>query len=153
MGINLNPFTWWNGATISTMLHTSMKGEHVGTDAQGNAYYRSRRKDSAGRERRWVIYDGANDASRVVAPDRLLRDFDAVLLAGGSETPRDLPIPGRNLSGVHFALEYLIPQNKEVGGGSKNPIDARGKHVVVIGGGDTGADCIGEMALVLAMLW
>ena len=60
-------FTWWNGATISTMLHTSMKGEHVGTDAQGNAYYRSRRKDSAGRERRWVIYDGANDASRVPA--------------------------------------------------------------------------------------
>ena len=85
----------------------------------------------------------ANDASRVVAPDRLLRDFDAVLLAGGSETPRDLPIPGRNLSGVHFALEYLIPQNKEVGGGSKNPIDARGKHVVVIGGGDTGSDCVG----------
>ncbi len=60
-------FTWWNGATISTMLHTSMKGEHVGTDAQGNAYYRSRRKDAAGRERRWVIYDGANDASRVPA--------------------------------------------------------------------------------------
>ena len=85
----------------------------------------------------------ANDASRVIAPDRLLRDFDAVLLAGGSETPRDLPIPGRNLSGVHFALEYLIPQNKEVGGGSKNPIDARGKHVVVIGGGDTGSDCVG----------
>ena len=85
----------------------------------------------------------ANDASRVVTPDRLLRDFDAVLLAGGSETPRDLPIPGRNLSGVHFALEYLIPQNKEVGGGSKNPIDARGKHVVVIGGGDTGSDCVG----------
>jgi glutamate synthase (NADPH/NADH) small chain len=85
----------------------------------------------------------ASDACRVTAPERLIREFDAVLLAGGSETPRDLPIPGRELAGVHFALEYLIPQNKEVGGGAKNPIDARGKHVVVIGGGDTGSDCVG----------
>jgi glutamate synthase (NADPH) small chain len=84
-----------------------------------------------------------NDATRVIAPAKLLKGFDAVVLAGGSETPRDLPIPGRNLQGVHFALEFLIPQNKEVGGGKKNPISVSGKHVVVIGGGDTGSDCVG----------
>ncbi|MFN6961950.1 MAG: glutamate synthase subunit beta, partial [Rhodocyclaceae bacterium] len=73
----------------------------------------------------------------------LLDEFDAVILAGGAETPRDLPIPGRDLDGVHFALEFLIPQNKEVAGGRKNPISAKGKRVVVIGGGDTGSDCVG----------
>lgn len=85
----------------------------------------------------------ANDAKKVVAPAKLMKDFDAVILAGGSETPRDLPVPGRELEGVHYALEFLIPQNKEVGGGKKNPINAKGKHVVVIGGGDTGSDCVG----------
>jgi glutamate synthase (NADPH) small chain len=85
----------------------------------------------------------ANDAAKVIAPAKLMQDFDAVILAGGSETPRDLPIPGRDLDGVHYALEFLIPQNKEVGGGRKNPISAAGKHVVVIGGGDTGSDCVG----------
>jgi len=85
----------------------------------------------------------ANGASRAIAPAQLLADFDAVVLAGGAETPRDLPVPGRDLAGVHFALEFLIPQNKEVAGGRKNPISARGKHVVVIGGGDTGSDCVG----------
>jgi glutamate synthase (NADPH/NADH) small chain len=85
----------------------------------------------------------ANDAAKVVAPEKLMKDFDAVILAGGSETPRDLLIPGRDLDGVHYALEFLIPQNKEVGGGRKNPISAAGKHVVVIGGGDTGSDCVG----------
>lgn len=59
-------FTWWDGATIGTMLWSARNGEHVGTDAQGNKYYRSRRK-AGQRERRWVIYDGANDASRVPA--------------------------------------------------------------------------------------
>ncbi|WAT17488.1 NADH:ubiquinone oxidoreductase subunit NDUFA12 [Aurantiacibacter sp. MUD11] len=58
-------FTWWDGATIGTMLWTSRKGEHVGTDAQGNKYYRSKQKHGDGRERRWVIYNGPNDASRV----------------------------------------------------------------------------------------
>ncbi len=57
-------FTWWNGATIGTSLFTARKGEHVGTDAQGNAYYRYKASDAV-RERRWVIYEGANDASRV----------------------------------------------------------------------------------------
>ncbi|TMM46141.1 NADH:ubiquinone oxidoreductase subunit NDUFA12 [Qipengyuania marisflavi] len=60
-------FTWWNGATIGTMLDTARHGDHVGTDAQGNRYYISNKKTGAGRQRRWVIYEGANDASRVPA--------------------------------------------------------------------------------------
>ena len=84
-----------------------------------------------------------NDATEVISADQLKRDFDAVILAVGSEVPRDLPVPGRELSGVHFAMEFLVPQNKEVGGGAANPISAKGKHVVVIGGGDTGSDCVG----------
>ena len=84
-----------------------------------------------------------NDAVTVVTPAELDAQFDAVILAGGSETPRDLPVPGRELAGVHFALEFLIPQNKEVAGDAKNVINAAGKHVVVIGGGDTGSDCVG----------
>lgn len=85
----------------------------------------------------------ANDATTVVTPAQLDAEFDAVILAGGSETPRDLPVPGRELSGIHFALEFLIPQNKEVAGDGTNPINVKGKHVVVIGGGDTGSDCVG----------
>jgi glutamate synthase (NADPH/NADH) small chain len=85
----------------------------------------------------------ANDAKKTVTPEELAKKFDAVILAGGSEQPRDLPTPGRELKGVHFALEFLIPQNKEVAGDGKNPINVKGKHVVVIGGGDTGSDCVG----------
>ncbi len=84
-----------------------------------------------------------NDATKVVSPDALMKKFDAVILSGGSEQPRDLPMPGRDLKGVHYALEFLIPQNKEVAGDGKNPIKAKGKHVLVIGGGDTGSDCVG----------
>jgi glutamate synthase (NADPH/NADH) small chain len=84
-----------------------------------------------------------NDATETVSAHSLVHDFDAVVLAGGAETPRDLPVPGRELDGVHFALEFLVPQNKEVAGGPRNPISAKGKHVVVIGGGDTGSDCVG----------
>jgi len=70
--------------------------------------------------------------------------YDAVVLATGSTVPRDLPIPGRHLDGVHFAMEYLVESNKAVAGDSvPNQITAQGKHVIVIGGGDTGADCIG----------
>ena len=84
-----------------------------------------------------------NDAKKVISPAALKKDFDAVILAGGAEQPRDLPVPGRDLEGVHYALEFLIPQNKEVAGDAKNPINVAGKHVVVIGGGDTGSDCVG----------
>ncbi|MBK6905702.1 MAG: glutamate synthase subunit beta [Rhodocyclaceae bacterium] len=84
-----------------------------------------------------------NDAKWVVTTEQLRKDFDAVILSGGSETPRDLPVPGRDLPGVHYALEFLVPQNKEVAGDSKNPINVKGKHVLVIGGGDTGSDCVG----------
>jgi glutamate synthase (NADPH) small chain len=75
---------------------------------------------------------------------QLLSEFDAVALTGGSEHPRDLPVPGRELSGVHFAMEFLPQQNQRVAGDEvRQPILATGKHVVVIGGGDTGSDCIG----------
>jgi glutamate synthase (NADPH/NADH) small chain len=138
-----------------------------------------------------------NDAKKTISPDDLLKKFDAVILSGGAEAARDLPVPGRELQGVHYALEFLIPQNKEVAamtrrseasgagmaashplpqsagstitsdlasvvgspsrlassstsnvsrdvaGDSRNPIRATGKHVVVIGGGDTGSDCVG----------
>lgn len=76
----------------------------------------------------------------------LERNHDAVLLAGGSEVPRDLPVPGRELDGVHFAMDFLRQQNQRIGRedlGDVIPILAGGKHVVVIGGGDTGSDCIG----------
>ncbi|MEQ1533294.1 MAG: glutamate synthase subunit beta [Sideroxydans sp.] len=85
----------------------------------------------------------ANDAKKTISPETLQKDFDAVVIAGGSEQPRDLPVPGRELKGAYFALEFLIPQNKEVAGDAKNPINVAGKHVLVIGGGDTGSDCVG----------
>ena len=85
----------------------------------------------------------ANDSTEFIAADEIRAQFDAVILAAGSEVPRDLPIPGRELKGVHAALELLIPQNKQLSGGKANPINARGKQVIVIGGGDTGSDCVG----------
>jgi glutamate synthase (NADPH/NADH) small chain len=78
--------------------------------------------------------------------DKLLKDYDAVALTGGAEKARDLPIPGRDLKGIHFAMEFLPQQNQRVSGEASNsvePILATGKKVVVIGGGDTGSDCIG----------
>jgi len=85
-----------------------------------------------------------NDATSMLAPERLLADFDAVVLSGGAEVPRDLPIPGRDLDGVHYAMEFLPLQNKRVAGDrGVAELRAHGKHVVVIGGGDTGSDCIG----------
>jgi len=84
-----------------------------------------------------------NVGENVNAAD-LERDFDAVILAGGAELPRDLPVPGRELDGVHFAMDFLTPNNKMVAGDTvPNQIKATGKHVVVIGGGDTGSDCVG----------
>jgi glutamate synthase (NADPH/NADH) small chain len=96
------------------------------------------------------VYVGhATDASGIgqhetITPAQLDRDFDAVVIAGGAETPRDLPIPGRELAGVHFAMEFLPQQNRINAGGTLDAqILATGKHVVVIGGGDTGSDCVG----------
>jgi glutamate synthase (NADPH/NADH) small chain len=76
----------------------------------------------------------------------LRRDFHAILLAGGAEQPRDLPVPGRDLKGIHFAMDFLPQQNRRNEGASipePEAILATGKHVVIIGGGDTGADCLG----------
>ncbi len=81
-----------------------------------------------------------------LAAKALVDSHDAVILAGGAEKPRDLPIPGRNLAGIHFAMDFLPQQNRRVSrenAGQEEPILASGKHVVVIGGGDTGSDCIG----------
>jgi glutamate synthase (NADPH/NADH) small chain len=78
----------------------------------------------------------------------LRRDFDAIVLCGGATAPRDLPIPGRDLDGIHFAMEYLTQQNRLCEGeavGEADRISASGKHVVIIGGGDTGADCLGTV--------
>ena len=85
-----------------------------------------------------------NKQSKPVNPKKLLAEFDAVVLTGGAELPRDLPVPGRELDGVHFAMDFLPLQNRRVAG-DKNVEDlwASGKHVVVIGGGDTGSDCVG----------
>ena len=77
---------------------------------------------------------------------KLVEDFDAVILAGGSEKPRDLTVPGRDLDGVHYAMEFLPQQNKRVAGDTipaATSLTATDKHVIVIGGGDTGSDCIG----------
>ncbi len=85
-----------------------------------------------------------NLAGERIGAARLLADFDAVVLAAGAEKPRDLPVPGRELDGVHFAMEFLPQQNRVVAGDiGEVGISARGRHVVVIGGGDTGSDCVG----------
>ncbi|OFW36120.1 MAG: glutamate synthase [Acidobacteria bacterium RIFCSPLOWO2_12_FULL_67_14] len=93
-----------------------------------------------------VIFRAGVDIGRDVPVDRLRADFDAVLLAAGAGQPRDLPVPGRELDGIHFAMEYLTLQNRRCEGDTiadERFISAQGKHVIVIGGGDTGADCLG----------
>ena len=85
-----------------------------------------------------------NDAKETITPEQLKAEFDAVLLTGGAETSRDLPVPGRELDGVHYAMEFLPQQNKvNAGDKLKGQLRAAGKHVIVIGGGDTGSDCVG----------
>src|SRR5690606_35534122 len=84
-----------------------------------------------------------------VTVQRLLDDYQVLVLAGGAEQPRDLTVPGRELDGVHFAMDFLTQQNRRVAGDDESKaapegtISAAGKHVIVIGGGDTGSDCIG----------
>jgi glutamate synthase (NADPH/NADH) small chain len=79
-----------------------------------------------------------------VPVEALRKEFDAILLTGGAEAPRDLKVPGRELKGIHFAMDFLPQQNKRVAGDDvPGQIFATGKHVVIIGGGDTGADCLG----------
>ena len=86
----------------------------------------------------------ANYSKETISPKQLMADFDAVVIAGGAEQPRDLPVPGRELKGIHFAMEFLPLQNKvNAGDKVKDQIMATNKHVVVIGGGDTGSDCVG----------
>ena len=97
------------------------------------------------REEGVVFQTGVHVGADLSASD-LRRHFDAVLLCLGSEQPRDLPVPGRELEGVHFAMEFLAQNNKRVAGDSipdEEAILATGKHVVVLGGGDTGSDCVG----------
>ena len=85
-----------------------------------------------------------NDAQHSVNARELLGEFDAIVLAGGAEQPRDLPIPGRKLDGIHFAMEFLPLQNRRVAGDKGiRDLWATDKHVVIIGGGDTGSDCVG----------
>ena len=93
-----------------------------------------------------VTFHYGADVGVNVPVDDLLNGYDAVALTGGAEAARDLPIPGRDLDGIHFAMEFLPQQNRRVSGepvGDVKPILAGGKHVIVIGGGDTGSDCIG----------
>ena len=86
-----------------------------------------------------------NWAKETISPAQLQKDFDAVVLTGGSEQSRDLPVPGRELAGIHFAMEFLPQQNKvNAGDKLKDQLRAEGKHVIVIGGGDTGSDCVGH---------
>ncbi len=85
-----------------------------------------------------------NWAKETISAEQLSKDFDAVLLTGGSEQSRDLPVPGRDLEGIHFAMEFLPQQNKvNAGDKLKGQLRADGKNVIVIGGGDTGSDCVG----------
>jgi len=96
-----------------------------------------------------VVFRTNVEVGVTVSMDMLLADYDAVVLSGGAEAPRDLPLVGRELDGIHFAMDFLTQQNKRVAGDPESKaapqgtISAKGKHVVVIGGGDTGSDCIG----------
>ena len=93
-----------------------------------------------------IEFETGVEAGRDISADELRQRFDAIVIATGSTVPRDLPVPGRELDGVHFAMDYLEQRNRFVAGDAApaRPISAAGKHVVIIGGGDTGADCLGN---------
>ena len=93
-----------------------------------------------------VVFRSNTEVGVTVSADEILQQFDAMVLTGGSETPRDLGVPGRDLEGVHYAMDFLAQQNKRIAGEDvtdNRTILAGGKDVVVIGGGDTGSDCVG----------
>ena len=92
-----------------------------------------------------IVFRAGADIGLNVPVEDLRRDFEAIVLAGGATAPRDLPVPGRNLGGIHFAMDYLTQQNRRCEGDAIDEplITAHGKRVVIIGGGDTGADCLG----------
>ena len=93
-----------------------------------------------------VVFRSNTEVGVTVSADEILQQFDAMVLTGGSETPRDLGVPGRDLDGVHYAMDFLAQQNRRIAGEDvtdNRTILAGGKHVVVIGGGDTGSDCVG----------
>jgi len=107
-------------------------------------------------EQEGIIFKTAVNVGFDITADRLQAEFDAIVLCGGATRPRDLPVPGRDLAGIHFAMEFLSQQNKRVAGDTsavpetgwwfgsdRREILATGKHVVIIGGGDTGSDCVG----------
>ncbi|WP_096698475.1 glutamate synthase subunit beta [Polaromonas sp. AER18D-145] len=98
-----------------------------------------RAKDGLGKDSKVI-----NWAKETITPEQLQKDFDAIVLSGGAEQSRDLPVPGRELAGIHFAMEFLPQQNKvNAGDKVKDQLRSDGKHVIVIGGGDTGSDCVG----------
>lgn len=101
-----------------------------------------------------IIFRTNTNVGENMEVEDLLKEFDSLILCGGSTVPRDLPLPGRDLKGIYFAMDFLTQQNKRVannpdvlinhkGEDTKEPITATGKHVIVIGGGDTGSDCVG----------
>jgi glutamate synthase (NADPH/NADH) small chain len=93
-----------------------------------------------------IVFTTKTNVGVNISADELRRSYDAILLCGGSESPRDLKVPGRELKGIHFAMEFLPQQNRRNAGDSSDPakdILATGKRVIIIGGGDTGADCLG----------
>lgn len=93
-----------------------------------------------------VIFKSNTEVGVTISVDDLLKEYDAIVMTGGSELPRDMEVPGRNLEGVHFAMQFLTQQNRRLADEHINgnqPISAMGKRVVVIGGGDTGSDCVG----------
>ena len=93
-----------------------------------------------------IVFRCGTEIGRDLPAAELRRTFDAVVLAGGATAPRELPIPGRELPGIHLAMDYLTQHNRRVSGlglAGQEPLDVRGQDVVVIGGGDTGADCVG----------
>ena len=97
-------------------------------------------------EEEGVVFETEVDAGVDISTRYILRTFDAIMIAAGATVPRDIDLPGRNLAGIHFAMEYLIQQNRLISRdsvSSKKRITAEGKDVVVVGGGDTGSDCIG----------